>query len=218
MFTHLKICGITTHEDALAAAELGIAFLGFNFVEKSPRYVVPEKAKAIIRDLPAMVNTVGILVKATLKDCLKIVETTGVKFLQIYQPLDFDDFGLLPVPVIAAYRLKNGDTLDYRPGNEHYVLLDAFAPNVYGGTGKRLNWSKIPASVPRERLVLAGGITPQNILEALNTVNPAIIDVASGAEKAPGHKDVEKMRALQKAVLTFNILKMNSLQHYLLNK
>ena len=98
------------------------------------------------------------------------------------------------------------------------MLLDAFAPNVYGGTGKRLNWSKIPASVPRERLVLAGGITPQNILEALNTVNPAIIDVASGAEKAPGHKDVEKMRALQKAVLTFNILKMNSLQHYLLNK
>lgn len=216
MFTHLKICGITNSKDALAAAELGITFLGFNFFKESTRFISPENAKNIIKALPAMVNTVGILVKPTLEDCLKVVESTGIKFLQIYQPLDFDDFALLPVPVIAAHRVKNGSTFDYKPANEQFVLLDAFDAKAYGGTGRPLNWTRLPSTVPRDRLVLAGGITPQNILEALNLVNPAIIDVASGSEKEPGIKDVEKMRSLQKAVLTFNILKMNNLQHYLL--
>ncbi len=215
MFTHLKICGITNHQDAQAAAELGISFLGFNFFKESPRYISPEKANSIISKLPAIINTVGILVKPTLQDCLQLVEQTGVKFLQIYQPLDFDDYALLPVPVIAAFRVKHNEHLEYQPKHAHYVLLDAFDARAFGGTGKTLNWSGLPASIPRERLVLAGGITPQNILEALNQVHPAIIDVASGSEKKPGIKDVEKMRALQKAVLTFNILKMNNLQNYL---
>ncbi len=216
MFTHLKICGITTLQDAMAAAQIGVTFLGFNFYAKSKRYISPEDAAQIIKALPPVVQTVGILVKPRLQDCLRAVEVSGVHFLQIYQPQDFEDFSVLPVPVIAAFRLQQGQKFNYRARGEHYVLVDAFTPTAFGGTGQTLDWWGIPKDIPRERLVLAGGITPENVLEALNTVNPAVIDVASGAEVFPGKKDAEKMKALQKAILTFNILKMNQLEHWLL--
>ena len=209
MFTHLKICGITRLQDALQAADLGVSFLGFNFFKESKRYISPEKAAGIINRLPPTTHTVGILVKPTLEICQKIVNRTGVDFLQIYDPLDFDDFGLLPVPAIQALRIKDAKNVNFREANARYVLVDAFDEQEYGGTGRQWNWQKLSSEIPREKLILAGGIKPDNILEALNAVNPAVIDVASGAEKIPGKKDLRKMKALQKAVLIFNLLKMN---------
>ncbi len=209
MFTHLKICGITRLQDALKIAELGVSFLGFNFYERSPRFVTPGRAREIIRQLPAWVNTVGILVRPTLRQCLQILKHTEIKFLQIYDPLDFTDFNRLPAPVIAAFRLKDGVEFSYQMRGEQYVLLDAFHSGVYGGTGRTLNWLQLPAEVPRERLFLAGGINPDNILKALTAVNPAVIDVASGAECAPGVKDLEKVRAMQMTVLSFNLAKID---------
>lgn len=212
MFTHLKICGITNLQDALDVAHLGVTFLGFNFFPGSKRFIKPERAREIIKALPFTVRTVGILVKPTLKECQQIITQTGVDFLQIYQPQDFDDFELLNVPVIEAIRLKNDVPFVYKERNARYILIDAFDNQLFGGTGRPLDWQNIPADIPKEKLILAGGIKPENILQALNTVNPAVIDVASGSEYKPGKKDLAKVKALQKAVLTFNIYKMNGMK------
>ena len=209
-FVRLKICGITALRDAVQITELGVPFLGFNFYPASKRYIAPEHARRIIKNLPAVVHTVGILVRPTLEECLLTVKATGVKWLQIYDPQDFDDFTKLPVPVIAAYRLKKGECFEYRDKGEQYVLLDAFHPDEFGGTGSSLDWDGLTSSVPRAKLALAGGITPGNIEQALEIVGPAIIDVATGSEHSPGRKDLQKTLALQKAVMRYNLRQLSS--------
>ncbi len=154
-FVRLKICGITALRDAVQITELGVPFLGFNFYPASKRYIAPEHARQIIENLPAAVHTVGILVRPTLEECLLTVKATGVKWLQIYDPQDFDDFTKLPVPVIAAYRLKKDECFEYRDKGEQYVLLDAFHPDEFGGTGSSLDWACLPPVVPKEKLALA---------------------------------------------------------------
>ncbi len=205
VFTQLKICGITSEHDAQIAAEIGVAFLGFNFFPRSKRYIEPARAKQIIQSLAPTVQCVGIVVRPTLHQCRQILEETGVRWLQIYEPQDFDDFNRLPVPVIAAYRLQEKSPFEYTNQGEQFVLIDSYGTRDFGGTGRPLNWDNVPTSLPPKKLVLAGGITPHNITAALNKVNPAIIDVASGSELSPGKKDVRKILALQRAVLRFNL-------------
>jgi phosphoribosylanthranilate isomerase len=200
----LKICGITRLEDALTAVRLGVDWLGFNFFSASPRFIAPQNAAAIIAQLPPTVECVGILVRPTLSEVLRVVEKSHVRRIQIYEPQDFGDFKCLPVPGIIGLRFIDGRLPEYERYRADMLLVDSYTPNLFGGTGIVLEWQRIPLHIPREKLILAGGLNPGNIRQALEMVTPAVVDVASGAESAPGFKDTAKMKALVEQVHRYN--------------
>jgi len=194
--TRLKICGITSFNDAIACADLGVDYLGFNFFSGSLRYIYPGRARSIVQSLPQTIKSVAIIVRPKLSEVMDIVKQTGVDLVQIIEPVDFKDFYQIPVPVIITKRINEDMSEDYHLKGASMILLDTYTKNELGGSGKTFDWSLIPESIPRENLVLAGGITTLNIEEALIKVKPAIIDVASGAEIKPGIKDLEKVKRL----------------------
>ena len=204
MRSKLKICGITNLDDALTVAGLGVEWLGFNFYPGSPRYIEPETASTIIKELPEHVHCVGIIVKPYYKEVEKIINISAVHRVQVYGPQDFNDFSKLSLPSIICYRFKEtrNEKMDFM--NADMVLIDSFSKSALGGTGKVFDWDEIPLDMPREKLVLAGGINPDNIQQALGKVKPAVIDVASGAEISPGKKDSEKVELLVRSVKEFN--------------
>ncbi len=200
MSTRLKICGITNQQDATACAEHGVDLLGFNFYSGSPRFISFENAHSIIREIPSATQSVGILVRPRLADVLVAIKQSGVELVQIYEPQGFSDFSQIPVSVIIVKRIADTASDKYELNGATMILLDTYTPGKLGGSGSVFNWSLIPDSIPRERLVLAGGITPDNVKDALNKVKPAVIDVASGAESAPGKKDLVKVKLLLEAI------------------
>ncbi len=200
MSTRLKICGIKNQQDATACVELGVDLLGFNFYSGSPRFISFENAHSIICEIPSATQSVGILVRPRLVDVLEAIEQSGVELVQIYEPQDFSDFSQIPVPVIIVKRIEDTASDNYELNGATMILLDTYTPGKLGGSGKVFDWSLIPDSIPRERLVLAGGISPDNVKDALDQVKPAVIDVASGAESAPGKKDLVKVKLLLEAI------------------
>ena len=204
MKTRIKICGITNLQDAQAAVNCGVDILGFNFYKASPRYINPEATRAIIRQLPFYMSTVGILVQPRKDEMLQIAQESLVNALQVYEPQDIHDFHDFPIPIIYCIRLQDGEMLKIPENGAAMILLDTYSKSEYGGTGKRFDWAKITDTIPRERLILAGGIDTDNVEEALRIVNPAVVDVASGAEIEPGKKDEKKMAELVKKIESFN--------------
>ncbi len=205
MRRRLKICGITNAADALRAAELGVDLLGFNFYPESPRYVTPDKAAQMITQLPFTTQSVGIFVNTTAEEIAEIVRKTGIHAAQVYGLRNGSDFECIPVPVIRAVRIaQTAEAADFRLQSANMVLVDAYSKHAYGGSGHMFNWSLIPTSFPRSRLILAGGITVQNLQQALQSVGPACIDVASGAEKAPGIKDFNSIKTMLKILNDYN--------------
>ena len=204
MLTKLKICGITNIDDALMCAGLGVDWLGFNFFPESPRYIAPEDARQIIDQLPQGVESIGILVKPTLEQAKTIIEKTHIKRVQIYGPQDFDNMEILEIPVIISYRISEDANLSLEFLGAEMILLDSYSKDTMGGTGESFNWALIPPYISRQKLVLAGGIRPENIRDALHIVKPAVIDVASGSESEPGKKDPEKVARLMKEINRFN--------------
>jgi len=194
--TRLKICGITNWQDAVACVNLGVDLLGFNFYSASPRYISLGDAKTIIQNIPPSTKSVAILVRPKRIDVQRAIVQSGVDMVQIYDPQDFSDFSEISVPVIMAKRISDTILPDYELNGAEMILLDTYTPGELGGSGKVFNWSLIPKTIPRERLILAGGITADNVKDALEKVNPAVIDVASGAEISPGVKDLEKVTRL----------------------
>ena len=194
--TRLKICGITRREDALACAEYGVDYLGFNFYTGSPRFIAVQEARSIIQDLPTTTKSVAIVVRPKRIDVLEMITESQVDMVQIHDPLDFSEFSEIPVPVISAKRIGESISGTIELNGAEMILLDTYTPEKFGGSGKAFNWSLVPDSIPRDRLVLAGGITPENVQVALDQVKPAVIDVASGAEFSPGIKDLTKVKRL----------------------
>lgn len=204
MFTKLKICGVTSLEDALNLVDAGVDILGFNFFSGSPRYITLKKAKNICRQLPFFVTKVGILVKPAFKQTQITIEGGGIDALQIYEPQNFNNYFEIQVPVIHVVRMeKNCKEIKLLPGYNK-ILLDSFSAKQFGGTGDSFEWSTIPDFLPAKKLVLAGGINPGNIRNALEQVGPAIVDVASGCEISPGKKDINKVKNLVRQVYDFN--------------
>jgi len=204
MSTKLKICGITRMEDAVQLAELGVDFLGFNFYPESPRYISPAAARDLILAVRHRCQTVGILVRPTRKTVQEVLEKSGVTLLQIYEPIDFQDYSDIPVPVIDCARISDPAIIPDPRRGAAYLLLDRFHPRQMGGTGQAFDWQRLPDHLPRSRLILAGGIHPGNIRQALEQVAPAVIDVASGAEHSPGVKDISRVLQLLEALAHFN--------------
>jgi phosphoribosylanthranilate isomerase len=205
MDAKLKICGITNIDDALACVDAGVDWLGFNFFKDSPRYLPPTNASKIIHQVKNSVKSVAILVRPNRDEITDIINTSHVDMIQVYEPQDFSDLSQFSVPAIICHRIdpqKMG--AEYPSMNADMILFDSYSVDVLGGSGKKFNWELIPANIPKKRLILAGGITPQNIFEALNTVHPAVIDVASGAEISAGKKDITKIKSMVTKVKKYN--------------
>ena len=193
----VKICGITNVKDAIAAVEMGADILGFNFYEKSPRYVTIEAFEAIVNKLPTFIDTAGIFVNSSEDHVRRVSDTGYLNWIQLHgdESLEFcQSVRYLHARTIKAIRVKSEEdvqkSLDY---STDAVLLDAYHPELYGGTGDSFDWSLI-GNLNR-RVFLAGGINPDNAAKAIE-VGVYGIDVCSGVEKEPGVKDHEKMRKL----------------------
>jgi phosphoribosylanthranilate isomerase len=193
----VKICGITNLEDAQAAVEMGADLLGFNFFEKSPRYIEPEKAAEIIAKLPAFVDTVGVFVNPTIDEIKQQIVGGRLNWVQLHgdeSPEFCDSLSSLSVKTIKAIRVKDESSI--KLAEQYYtdaVLLDAFDPHRYGGTGIAFDWNVV--GYINKRVFLAGGINPENVRQAIE-LGVYGIDVCSGIESSPGKKDHEKMKKL----------------------
>ena len=201
----VKVCGITNGEDALAAVESGADALGFIFYEKSPRYVVPAIAGQIIAELPPLVMSVGVFVNEGLATVRSIMDTCHLGMAQLHGDENASYCHELSRPVIKALRLKNRESLlalaEYQGrGSVRGFVLDTFSELVYGGTGQVTDWTLAAEVAKSTPILLAGGLTPDNVTEAIRVVRPYGVDVSSGVESAPGKKDRAKLRAFLEAV------------------
>lgn len=197
----VKICGITNFEDAQAAADLGADMLGFNFFEGSKRYVERSTAATIIRGLDDRVDPVGVFVNAEIDTIQTTVEKTGLAAIQLHGDEEPEFVATVAktcgVPVIKALRVTPDFSVEViRDFAADSILLDVYSTAAFGGTGEWFDWNiAVAAKQFSDRLFLAGGLTPDNVAEAVELVRPYAVDVASGVESAPGKKDPIKMEA-----------------------
>ncbi|MEE2827079.1 MAG: phosphoribosylanthranilate isomerase [Planctomycetota bacterium] len=195
-----KICGVTSLEDARAAIELGADAIGLNFYRSSRRFVNPELAREISRDIqPGKALRVGVFVNMPVDEVLETVKQVGLDVVQFHGDETIDMIEPMGLPVIRAIRLgeqasSEKEISQWIAHGVGAILLDADAGNEYGGTGKTIDWQKaghISCEVP---LILAGGLTPENVGRAISEARPDAVDVASGVEGQAGGKDLGLMR------------------------
>jgi phosphoribosylanthranilate isomerase len=196
----VKICGITNIDDALAAVTYGADALGFVFYKGSPRYITPDDAREIIMKLPPFITTVGVFVDEKPTKVEKILKHTGIDIAQLHgnEP---PEACTISKRVIKAIRVK--ELSDLEPLRHYKVsafLLDTYTPEKLGGTGQIFNWDIAVDAKQFGRIILAGGLTPENINQAVQWVRPYAVDVSSGVEEEKGKKDHKKLKLfIQKA-------------------
>ena len=202
MATAVKICGITRPEDALAAARAGAHAIGLVFYAKSPRRVTPGRAAEIIRVLPPFVTTVGLFVDASAEEVRAALAEAPVALLQFHGDETPEFCRQFKRPYVKAVRMRAGvDLLQYARDyhDAKALLLDNYVEGLHGGSGVAFDWSLIPRGLPLP-VILSGGLTPENVAEAVRRVRPSAVDVSSGVESAKGIKDAQKIAAFIKGV------------------
>lgn len=200
MSVRVKICGLTNLEDARVGIDAGAHALGFIFFSGSPRYITPAAAARIISQLPPFVSKVGVFVNEPFESILEIAKTTGIDTIQLHgdeTPALCEALTRERFKVIKAFRIKDQSSLQ---SLQHFTasafLLDSYVPGQLGGTGAKFNWDlAIQAAALGTPIILAGGLVPENIRDAVAKVAPYGLDVSSGVESAPGKKDHAKVRA-----------------------
>ena len=200
----VKICGITNWADAKRAVDAGADFLGFNFYAKSPRYIAPAKARRIVRRLPKSVSAVGVFVNENEEKMVDTARAVGLTALQLHGDESPAEVARLRriLPVIKAIRAGKS----FRPAQlakfrrASAILLDGFDRRLRGGTGRTVDWRLARRANRYGRVFLAGGLTPENISEAIRAAAPFAVDVCSGVEAEPGKKDPKRLRAFMSAV------------------
>jgi phosphoribosylanthranilate isomerase len=200
-----KVCGITRLTDALHAVQHGATALGFVFWPRSPRFITPERAGEITREVPDTVTKVGVFVNQPIDEIARIAATAGLTTIQLHgdEPPAYATAFSWPVWRAVALGQANG-TLDDWPAGSTF-LLDAHDPVQRGGTGQRIDWREAADIAARHSVVLAGGLNPDNVEDAIVTVRPLGVDVSSGVEEAPGVKDLTKVaRFLERAKAAFD--------------
>jgi phosphoribosylanthranilate isomerase len=200
--TRIKVCGITRLEDALAAVASGVDALGFVFYSKSPRVVTVEQVHDIIYALPAFITTVGLFVDAPTGDVTKTLCRVPLNLLQFHGDEDAAYCEQFGVPYIKAIRVKQGDDINKKIANyasAAAILLDTYKEDVPGGTGESFDWALIPSKTIKP-IILAGGLTPENVVQAITQTKPYAVDVSGGVEKQKGIKDLEKIKAFVRGV------------------
>jgi phosphoribosylanthranilate isomerase len=194
----VKVCGITRMDDALLAADLGAAAIGFVFWPRSPRFIDETRAAAIVKALPRLIAAVGVFVDQPVAEVRRIAAAVQLNAIQLHGRESLEYARALLHPVIKAVPVADGflpEALDALPA-EVTVLLDAHDPVRRGGTGRTIDWSRAAAAAARRPVFLSGGLNPANIRDAVTQVHPYAVDLSSGVESAPGIKDPMKLRAL----------------------
>lgn len=204
----VKICGICRVDQGVAIAQEGATALGFICVPASPRYVTPEQLKTLVAALPASVDSIGVFANETPETIAQIVAFTGISGVQLHGDEDPEfcrtlrsllDQGPQPVEIIKAFRIRNRQDLGaiaaYGSAVDS-VLLDAYHPQILGGTGHTLDWEDLAQFRWHHPWFLAGGLRPDNVPIALETLAPDGIDLSSGVEIEPGNKDLGKVKTL----------------------
>ena len=212
---HIKICGVTTAEDARFAAEAGADAIGLNFYPQSPRYLAPQQAVKVLRAVPPFTSSIGVFVEMRLRQACAVSYQLGLRGIQTY-----DDYSpgedSFPFAYIPAFRVKDADdlghirryveqatTLGRRPDA---VLVDSRVDGQMGGTGQVAPWSILASFDPGVPVILAGGLTPENVAEAITIVRPWGVDVASGVESSPGKKDRARISQFIGAVRAHSVI------------
>jgi phosphoribosylanthranilate isomerase len=197
----VKICGITREEDARLAVRAGADALGFIFVKTSKRWIPPERAAAIITDLPSQVLPVGVFVNTPVEEIRRMMDITGIRLVQLHgdeTPQEASDLG---APVWKAFRVGPAfDVTTLAAYNVDGYLLDTMVDGMMGGTGKIFNWQIAVRAKQYGPVILSGGITPDNVQQAIREVLPYAIDVSSGVEASPGRKDPARISRLFDAI------------------
>jgi phosphoribosylanthranilate isomerase len=191
----VKICGITRERDAQAAVDNGAAAIGFVFWEESPRFIEPERARAIVRTLPPFVTPVGVFVNSSIERVNEVANAAELGAVQLHGEEQPDVLNAVTRPVVKALGRVDEETAARWP-ERVLLLVDADDRVRRGGTGVRADWQGAARVAATRRILLAGGITPANVAEAVRTVRPFGIDVSSGVEESPGIKDAQRMREL----------------------
>lgn len=197
MLPRVKICGITRPEDGVEAARLGADAIGLVFYEKSPRNVSLEQARTIVRELPPFVSVVALFVNPDEAFVLRVLDACPVDILQFHGEESPEFCRSFSRPYLKAVRVRPGvDLLEWAAAyhDARGLLADAFVEGAHGGTGAVFDWTLLPADLPLP-LILSGGLTPDNVQDAVTKVQPAAVDVSSGVEQGKGIKDAAKMAA-----------------------
>ncbi|NJK51133.1 phosphoribosylanthranilate isomerase [Candidatus Gracilibacteria bacterium] len=200
----IKICGITKPEQGRAIADLGATALGFICVSQTSRYVTPDCIRTIIEQLPENLDCIGVFVNSSEEEISQITTQTGLTGVQLHGDESPEFCRRLrqmnpKTEIVKAFRIKSWESL--LATNAYFdcvdtFLFDAYHPHAFGGTGKTLDWDTLLQFCPVRPWLLAGGLTPDNILEALQQLSPSGIDLSSGVERSPGDKDLEKVARL----------------------
>ncbi len=212
----VKICGITSPHDATLAAELGAHAIGLNFFPESPRSISPYSARTILRELPPFVASVGVFVNWTPEPVIALSQALRLSAAQLHgdeTPQVVAEIAK-KLPVIKVIHLEKGSATNLLPRHRaaSAFLLDAAGAGQYGGSGITTDWTQARTLAESHRIILAGGLTPENVADAVLTVRPFAVDVASGVESLPGKKDHSKLRAFFFEVSRVNqLLGTNSL-------
>ena len=200
--TRVKICGITRPEHARAAAGAGADAIGLVFYEPSPRYVSRDRARAVCEALPPLVSVVGVFVNPEPREIEAAVEGLPVDLLQFHGEEPPELCAEAGRPYVKAVRVRGRDDIveaGTRYTDARALLLDTHHDALWGGTGSRFDWNVVPDDVGRP-IVLAGGLTPENVAGAIRAVRPFAVDVSGGVESAPGEKDARRMERFMKEV------------------
>ncbi|MDE2485492.1 MAG: phosphoribosylanthranilate isomerase [candidate division NC10 bacterium] len=192
----VKMCGITSDDDAWAAVEAGADALGFIFVEGTPRYIEPEAAAAIVARMPPFVTTVGVFIDRTADEIERIMRASGLSLAQLHGNESPAECRRLPVPFVKAIRVRDERDLEVLRiyPQARAFLLDTYVADRPGGTGRTFPWEIAAKAARQTRVILSGGLTPDNVALAVAHVRPYAVDVCSGVEASPGRKDYQKVR------------------------
>lgn len=201
--TKIKICGIKTLKDALAAIEAGADYLGFNFYPKSVRFIeksICAEITSVLKREHPQIKLVGVFVNSSVEEIKDILQTCHLDLAQLHGDETPETFAKLAPQAFRAFRGIPESNAGYERNEAPAMLIDAAVKGIYGGSGVTADWAAAAELAKKYPLLLAGGLTPENVADAVRQVRPWGVDVASGVESAPGEKDAGKMSEFVKAV------------------